>query len=165
MPTYSPNSRCTVQLRKGAFCDADRAPDMPFGICARHAITLYRRMHEMVTEVRGKHHEYPDLHAAVVQDVADAAYAKANTRQHQVYYVRIGELIKIGTSRNLEARVSSYPPGSELLAVERGGGDIERQRHHQFRHLLAERKEWFHPGPDLLDHIAALNKRPAVKAA
>lgn len=159
------STHCTTQLASGRFCDAVSVEGPPFPICSRHAAQLYSWMHGMVTEVRGNHHEYPELHNAVVQDVADAAYAKANTKRHQVYYVRVGELIKVGTTGQLRQRLSSYPPTSELLAVEPGGEELESRRHAQFRHLLAHRKEWFHPGTDLMDHIAALAQRTAAKAA
>jgi len=149
--------RCTTELADGRFCDTTSAEGAPFPICPRHAAQLYGWMQGMVAEVQGKHREYPELYAAVVQDVADDQYAKANTRRHQIYYVRIGELIKIGTTANLQRRISQYPPNSELLAQEPGGEDMESRRHAQFRHLLTHRKEWFRPGPDLMDHIAKLS--------
>jgi hypothetical protein len=135
---------------------------MPFPICGDHAIELYRRMHATVTEVMGNHRAYLDIHNAMVKDVADTAHAKANTRQHKVYYVRVGDLIKVGTTAQLAKRLASYPPDAELLAVEPGGEDVESRRHRQFSHLLARRKEWFHPGPDLLDHITKLSSRHPV---
>jgi hypothetical protein len=150
--SHARSTRCTVELLGGEFCDTDRAPDMPFAICARHAIQVYRRLHEMVGEVKGKHHEYPELHDAVVGAVRDERLAL----RHSVYYVRVGDLIKIGKTTQLRQRLLNYPPGSELLGVEYGSGDIEAMRLHQFRHLLAERKEWFRPGEDLLAHIATL---------
>jgi hypothetical protein len=73
-----------------------------------------------------------------------------------VYYVRIGDLIKVGMTAQLKQRLGNYPPGSELLATELGGEALETRRLNQFRHLLAHRKEWFHPGEDLMAHIATL---------
>lgn len=145
-------TRCTIEIVSGSFCDAESAPDMPFAICAPHALELYRRMHELVTDVRENHRAYPDIHAAVVEGVRE----RKNTRRHQVYYVRVGELIKIGVTKDLRQRLTHYPPGSQLLAVERGGEDLESRRHAQFRHLLADRKEWFHPGAELLAHVEKL---------
>jgi hypothetical protein len=141
----------------GNFCDADGAPDLPFAICSRHAVALYRRMHEMVAEARSNYRE-PALLNAVVREVSAERYAKANTKRHRVYYVRVGDLIKIGMTTNLKQRLSAYPPGSQLLAAELGGQAREAQRHREFSHLLASRKEWFHPGPDLMAHIDALSE-------
>jgi hypothetical protein len=157
VPRYNHASRivppsCTVSLPEGGFCDANSAPDMPFAICAQHAVLLYRRMQEMVTEVQVNHRDFPDIHAAAVEGV----HERGNTSSHQVYYVQVGPLIKIGVTKQLRQRLAKYPPGSELLAVEQGGEDMEGRRHRQFCHLLAERKEWFHPGADLMDHIAKL---------
>lgn len=78
-----------------------------------------------------------------------------------VYYVRLGDHVKIGTTTNLPARLSSlyidHDP-SALLATEPGGRPIEAERHYQF---AAERvyhnRELFNPSPRLLDHIARLN--------
>jgi hypothetical protein len=143
-------------------CEAESAPDMPFPICAPHAIAVFRRMQHLATEVRSDHHGHIGTHVAAVQGVHDERYAKVNSRAHQVYYIRIGSLIKIGTTKSLRARLANYPPGAELLAVERGGEDKESRRHRQFKHLLAERKEWFHPGADLLEHIERLNSKKAA---
>lgn len=163
--TFNAGTRCTIQGDGGRFCDGNRAPDMPFAICASHALRLYRRMREMLEEVQGKHHEHPDLYDAMVQQVVDQNHARDNAPLHRVYYVRVGNLIKIGTTGNLRQRLNAYPPGSELLASEPGGTDLEARRHRQFRHLLAARNEWFRPGGDLMDHIAALSSTATVKAA
>jgi hypothetical protein len=164
MPGYNQGtsvSTCTVQRSGGKFCDAPSAPDMPFPICGRHAIQLYRQMHQMATEVLTNHRDHIDIHNRMMQGVADAHYAKENTPAHRVYYIRVGEYIKIGTTGNLKARIAAYPPGSQLLATELGGTAMEGSRHRQFAHLLAERNEWFHPGADLMDHIERLAAKQA----
>lgn len=61
----------------------------------------------------------------------------------RVYYVRVGEHIKIGYTRNVSNRLSGYPPNSELLAVELGNKTLEKERHHQFHAYLAWGREWF----------------------
>lgn len=161
--TRNEGTRCTVESDGGRFCDAPSAPGSPFPICGNHAVELYRWMQGMVSDVMDNYREHLDVHAAMVQGVADQEYAKANTRQHRVYYVRVGDLIKIGMTARLRQRLNAYPPDAQLLAVEPGGEALEGQRHHQFRHLLAHRKEWFRPGPDLMDHIAKVSERyPAL---
>lgn len=74
-----------------------------------------------------------------------------------VYYVRIGERIKIGWSSDLARRMQDLMP-EEILAVEPGGPAVEQQRKRQFLHLriIGER---FHPGPDLLAHIAEVTRQ------
>jgi hypothetical protein len=75
-----------------------------------------------------------------------------------VYYIRVGKFIKIGTSKDVDKRLKSYPPGAKLLATEPGGYQREAERHAQFAAHLAERKEWFTPGPELMTHIKNLQR-------
>lgn len=83
--------------------------------------------------------------------------------QHQavVYYVRLGNHVKIGTTNNLDQRLRDlyvHADPSALLACEPGDRTLERERHHQF---AAERvysnRELFNPSPRLLHHIETLN--------
>jgi uncharacterized DUF497 family protein len=70
-----------------------------------------------------------------------------------VYYIRIGDYIKIGTTADLAQRMSVLQP-DEILATEPGYLEIEKKRHEQFRHLrIRPRSERHRIAPDLLDHI------------
>lgn len=73
-----------------------------------------------------------------------------------VYYLKVGDLIKIGMTRNLARRLAVYPPGSELLGLEYGGAKVERERHQQFHALLSHGREWFLDRPEIRAHIEAL---------
>ena len=78
-----------------------------------------------------------------------------------IYFIRDTATcnIKIGYSSNPRARLSqvqTHCPGAiELLAVEAGGPERERELHATFADARA-RGEWFYPTAPLLDHIAAL---------
>lgn len=74
--------------------------------------------------------------------------------QSVVYYVRIRDLIKIGTTTNMQARMGRLL-ADEVLATEPGGEELEKMRHQQFKHLKV-RGERFTPAPDLLSHIAMI---------
>jgi hypothetical protein len=79
---------------------------------------------------------------------------KAALRQDRegfVYYLRVGERIKIGYSVDVKRRMRAYPPGSQLLAVEPGDRDQERQRHQQFAGSRTDGREWFRPTADILE--------------
>lgn len=153
MPRYLSGNRCTVQMSTGEFCDAQRAVDMPFPICFEHAMRVYRTMQDMVEDVTLRGVMVPETAENLVADWRQ----EKNSPAHRVYYLKVGELIKIGTTKQkVKTRLRAYPPGSELLALERGGHHVEQRRHHQFSHLLARGKEWFHPGADLLDHMTKL---------
>lgn len=77
-----------------------------------------------------------------------------------VYYVRIGEHIKIGYTANVKARLSALRvPLDQLLALEPGGRDEEQARHAQFASLRVSRRwENFQPGVELTDHITRLRE-------
>ena len=71
-----------------------------------------------------------------------------------VYYVRRGEVIKIGTTVHPQRRFTELMP-DEILVVEPGGYREERQRHRQFAHLRGA-GEYFRIAPELLDHVSRL---------
>lgn len=73
-----------------------------------------------------------------------------------VYYMRIGDVIKIGTTTNLKNRMTALMP-DELLATEPGHRELETMRHRQFAHLKV-RGERFRPGEDLLSHIDMIRR-------
>lgn len=72
-----------------------------------------------------------------------------------VYYIaRGGNRIKIGTTINLGARLRAlYSVPEDLLAVEPGGADTERQRHEQFSHIRHQKTELFDDCKELRDWI------------
>ncbi|MET9728432.1 GIY-YIG nuclease family protein [Streptomyces zaomyceticus] len=82
--------------------------------------------------------------------------AEAEARGCWVYFIRAGQLIKIGMTTNLAGRFSSLRP-NEVLAVQRGGLDEEAALHRQFA-ALRVRGEYFHPGPALQQHIRHLRE-------
>jgi hypothetical protein len=69
-----------------------------------------------------------------------------------VYYMQLGQLIKIGTTTNILLRVSSLNP-ERVMAVEAGDRTKEAKRHREFA-LARRHGEWFDPTPELLDHIS-----------
>lgn len=119
---------------------------------------LYRRMREIVGDAAHDlvHAEYAKTWG--LDRIQREQHQQRNSPEHRVYYVRVGDLIKVGTTGNLASRMGSYPPGSELLATEAGGHDLEAKRLVQFAHLRAERREWFHPGAALVAHIESLRR-------
>ncbi|GHG15093.1 hypothetical protein GCM10017667_55730 [Streptomyces filamentosus] len=80
--------------------------------------------------------------------------AMPDTRECWVYFIRIGQLVKIGMTTNLARRFTSLRP-NEVLAIQPGGLDDETALHSQFASMRAG-GEYFHPGPALQDHIRKL---------
>lgn len=93
-----------------------------------------------LSESRGAEERHEAEKAALRQD-----------RDGFVYYIRIGERIKVGYSVDVKQRMRAYPPGSELLAVEPGDRDLETQRHRQFAGSRTDGREWFRPTADILE--------------
>lgn len=77
-----------------------------------------------------------------------------------VYYIQFRDMIKIGTAKRLDTRLSNLP-WETLLALEPGGRLVERHRHRQLR-LDRYLNEWFRLGVALTNHIADVNERNAA---
>lgn len=92
-------------------------------------------------------------------------YPREQPPEHVVYYVRIGKLIKIGTSRQLAIRLKAYPPDAVLLATEPGDRNLEKRRLRQFRATAATKQgEYFLPTAELVEHINSLRETPLTAA-
>ena len=97
----------------------------------------------------------PEEQRSARQSVWDAERAEKRAAG-VVYYVRMGEFIKIGTSTNVPRRLGElYLRPDALLATEPGGATLERQRHREFADERFDR-ELFEPSDRLLQHIEAL---------
>lgn len=83
----------------------------------------------------------------------------------RVYYIRCGDLVKIGYSNDPAARLRSLQTGSpsrlELMVTEPGGRAVESARHEQFSDWRTE-GEWFMLVPEVLEHLRALGWRDEV---
>lgn len=73
-----------------------------------------------------------------------------------VYYMRLGEFVKIGTTCVLRQRFDAIHPQG-VMAVEWGYYELERQRHNQFIDAHSH-GEWFHLRPELVDHIFTIRE-------
>lgn len=80
-----------------------------------------------------------------------------------VYYIRWGDRIKIGFTKRLAERLKGLYH-DEVLAVEPGSRDLERQRHTQFASVRVEgQREWFTDSAALRFHINTIrDKHPAL---
>lgn len=153
--TEDASRSCTAQRADGSFCDLPSAPDAPFPICAKHAarVVEYARDRAGAMSTTDK----MDALLGAIRHEGRAAAEGAAPPKHVdvVYYVRVGECIKIGTTTNLPSRLKAFGP-SEFLACEPGGLTVEGRRHRQFASDLAAGREWFHPSPALMAWIDAV---------
>lgn len=75
-----------------------------------------------------------------------------------VYYLRLGERVKIGTTFAPRQRFAALPH-DELLALERGGRELERVRHAEFAADRLGTSEWFALSRPIRAHVALLSDR------
>lgn len=76
-----------------------------------------------------------------------------------VYYLLIGDLVKIGYTVDMDQRMKQYPPNSRLLAAHPGTMKTERQMHSKFFNHLAKGREWFAIHDELMAHIEDVRQR------
>lgn len=145
-------TRCTAARNGGRFCNAESLPDAPFPICVHHAAEVMRYLQSYLPKT------VEDKTIAIARGVVQERKRRApaeelHERKSVVYYLRVGALVKIGTTTNLPNRLRGYPPDSVILAVEPGGVSVEKRRHAQFADNLTHGNEWFTPSAELVKHI------------
>lgn len=165
------NNGC-VALRRGGFaCFEKPVVVKPVGLCLKHLTMLVTNERpEFQRAVQNAAVMLSARHDQAMQEAQQALEKTARERERRervnriaaeirslVYYIRIGEYIKIGTSIRPKARIASYGVG-ELLAVEPGDRKIEEERLRQFAHLRAARREYFKPAEELMKHIKAVRE-------
>lgn len=101
-----------------------------------------------------------ELRASLTQaQLREQSRREALAAQSVVYYVRIGDRVKIGYTVNLRQRLSALRADiNAVLATEPGGRAEEAQRHSQFAAERFGRREDFNPSRRLLDHIARIRE-------
>lgn len=155
---------CAMTKDDGRDCGAPRAADAPVPICMDHARSVYLYFADFLAAVRERTPEQEaDWSKAGELDVPFTGLA---VQPSIVYYIRIGNLIKIGYTGSFHDRMRSLMP-DEILAIEEGDRELERQRHIQFAWSKAPKgAEYFYPTVDVMEHIAKVRaldwKPPAV---
>lgn len=157
MPKATRWSACTAQREDGSFCDVETIRDAPFPICVRHA-------GQILTFLQGRIADAP--RTVILDELASLSERRRlgesrswTTGESVVYYVQIGDYIKVGTTTNLRRRLAGYPPNRRLLATEPGADDVERARHAEFRESRAMGREWFRPTNEVLAHVNGLRRK------
>ncbi|WP_082513373.1 MULTISPECIES: GIY-YIG nuclease family protein [unclassified Leifsonia] len=164
-----PNLHCGIVFRDGSRCSGTAPTDADLNLCDQHLLAA--------AEVANGENGLTDLlpspcpacgsplgvhfPSGWICAVCEWRHGEmpdgelAPPRLDVVYYIRFGDLIKIGTSANPRRRIASLPH-DEVLAFERGDRRLERQRHLQFAAHQMNRGEWFQVHDELLTHIATL---------
>lgn len=91
----------------------------------------------------------------------------ADTARPSVYFVRGGDLVKIGFSANVTQRLGDLRIGSpvklELWHVCAGGRDLERALHERFAKDRSH-GEWFRVSDEIADFVSRAREREAVQS-
>lgn len=109
-----------------------------------HGRTSYRREVRRASEAS---------EVAEVDEAEQRMKATGGVQPGWIYYLSVGELIKIGYTTDVRRRLRSYPPDAKLLAVHPGTTALEHQLHVEFAGCLARGREWFAPHKVLMRHI------------
>lgn len=149
---------CVGQSGYGEPCGKDSYRSAPFPLCFDHAFQVYLSVHGEVTGNLKRIHESLEMREKG-PSLEALALKRAYDEQSVVYYIRIGDYIKIGFTTNLSERIRSLRvDASDVMATEPGGREKEHQRHEQFKSIRRGRWENFERTPDLLTHIAKVRR-------
>lgn len=94
------------------------------------------------------------LHREVYGPIDKSPIKSPTAHETLIYYFQLGDLVKIGISRNLTARVDALNPQA-ILAIERGTFADEVARHKQFASLHVH-GEWFRNEDPLTAYVDAV---------
>ena len=151
--------RCAVES-----CNQPPLHGIP--LCEPHGavVAVYMDSHlQAKEEAAERHRQAVEADNARFKRMLDIREAKAAGTYKSdpgiIYYLRLGEHIKIGYTTDLAKRLKAYPPMSVLLATHPGTMKTEAQMHEQFAAHLAGRKEWFHVTDELEAHIERVRQQ------
>lgn len=127
-----------------------RNPDVELPICYRHSAVIVQmvlpglardeRFVEALADLREELDKRQKREEAEVQ-------ARFMARENgEIYFVRIGELVKVGWTRDLWSRLKSYGASAELLVSYPATRQDETTLHRQLTPARAKGREWYEDG-------------------
>lgn len=122
-----------------------------------------RMQHQKATQIRNAEQRRTQAHDRSIKALLHQGFTQPEGSSF-VYYVLIGEHVKIGYSTNVVGRLKALRvPRENLLALEPGGYVEEQRRHEEFADLrVTQRWENFHRGADLDRHIEAMREQYGI---
>ncbi len=159
---HDPGRRCTATTIDGRFCNAPVPDDAPVSACTAHlreAWSYCQAKLDMATDAQW--YAAREAVRGIVPPLREQRLTdRVRKARSVVYYALAGNYIKIGTTVQLDRRMKDL--GANLMAVEPGTYDLEKDRHRQFAALLAAGREYFFPGHALIKHVADIQARYAT---
>ncbi len=143
-------------------CEKRSTVEWDLPLCDRHILTVYRKVAERMGMLIAGRTRDPDW----VEDgpIPESYYQPRPINYRpiypahplgSVYYVRLGNMVKIGFTTDMTTRMQTIPH-EEILHVRPGTMHDERVEHRRWAHLRRT-GEWFLAETELLDHIASLD--------
>lgn len=135
-----------------------RDAELAIPICIRHASVIWQQMArfartpEMIEAVADVQRGVAERDARLHEE--RKASRLANVAHGDIYFVRVGNLIKVGWTRDLWSRLKAYGASAELLVSYPGSRDDETNLHRQLSPARAKGREWYTDGPIVAKFIA-----------
>lgn len=169
---------CMSQTTKRLSCDVE------FPICSSHAAAVWesielddeRYRDDFITdaiEAMVARRDVIRAERAAAQAAAEAAEDaewKASLRddlvEGDIYFIRLGDLVKVGWSSQLHKRLKSYGASAELLAHYPAFRSDETHLHQQLKPSRAKGREWYHDDSTIRLYVVqavAKHGPPSVK--
>jgi hypothetical protein len=123
-------------------CHKPKHEDVGIALCEAHLQKAWAA-YEVIT--RG-------LGPAVAHHELEPRDVKSTSAQGHVYFARVGNLVKIGWTHDVERRMSQLHADA-LLFSRPGTRVLEKSMHTLFADHLAQGNEWFHYHDDILNYI------------
>lgn len=147
-------AECAFQL-----CHEECTNRYPLPFCHQHVLYIWsmvdqdmRESGRTAADVEAEKRQIQDDRAARVRAAMKADAAKRGV-PGMIYYLRIGEYIKIGYTANPRRRGGEYPPGSELLLTYPGSPEDEKRLHQKFSAYREAGREWYMDAAEIREHI------------
>lgn len=140
-------------------CSQRGYPSQTIPVCHQHGVEIWADVERNMGRpaIRERIAEKADqLDAAADTKAVDQ---RRRSQEGYVYFVRLNDLIKVGWSENLAARLRSYGASVEVLAHHPGTRDEELQLHRAFAQERVKGREWYADCALIRDHIASVIER------
>lgn len=138
--------RCTWQL---CLNDATDRYDLPF--CQEHILHVWSIVERDMREAGMTLEKYDQ------QQTAERQRRERHMKESVggfIYFLKVGDYIKIGHTLDLARRIRQYPPNSRLLGHHHGDREDEQELHRTFAAFLQSGREWYMDVPEIREHIA-----------
>lgn len=124
------------------------------GICYIHAADIAVYWDIQMEDFRVKLARVDRIEKQAARDRLETArFEQRLNSPGYIYYLLVGDRIKIGFTLDVRQRLRAYPPGTPLLAMHPGTKQLEKELHQQFAGARAAGREWFIDAPEIREHI------------